>query len=1127
MPEPAGTIERLAVVLAEALATGAARFADGTVIDLFDEFGVHFPPEFLTQPDITAARQTVVAAGAELPGLTTALVTAIDAGDDAAVVSAVAALLAQCARVPAAYPELANAIGTQAATLPGIVKTEVDDLVAGLPGKITDLIVAGLLQAWRPAAAVLELFGVLERTFDPGNPDDPAQPAHEAIDVHLDRLIPAISNPAAHLQSLYGWGSPAFDAQRLLGVLESALGSTGLPVVFTPGTATAPPSLQAYAYELTPTPDGGALALRAVLSASAVDPVDVPLAPPTWNAHIQSSGSLPAETIGEIRPPFDLTLTPPSGTLDFGVSAEVTAEPVPPADPVLLVGEAGGSRLEFASAHVETALTESAGLTADGEITGGKLVIDTSQGDGFVAKLLSGVSFETGFGVGFTFSAASGLHFHGSGGLEIQIPVHVELGPVEVQAVYLRAALAGSTLPVELSAGFAADLGPIRATVDRLGLLATLSFPDSGGNLGPADFAFAFKPPAGAGLVVDAGVVTGGGFLGFDPSAGEYSGALELELLDFLALKAIGLISTRMPDGSDGFSMLMVLTGEFPGGLQLGFGFKLLGVGGIIGLNRGMRLDTIMEGVRTGAIESVMFPRDVIANAPRILSDLKAFFPPQDGVFLIGPMAKFGWGTPTLVTGTIGVIIEIPGNIALLGVLKVALPDEEDPLLLLQVNFAGAIEFDKKRIHFFASLYQSNVLGIHIGGDMGLLIDYGDQPDFLITVGGFNHAFRPPPLPFPKPDPVELNLLNRSDATIGVKGYFAVTSNTVQFGASADVFFGFSELSLSGTVGFDALFQFSPFRFSTHLHCDIALQAFGVGLFTVGFDGTLSGPAPWDISGSASIGFWLFSIGVDFDISWGDDADTSVPPVNVLPLLAGELAKPGSWRAHHPAGGAPLVNLRQLSDTEDGFVLHPLGTLVVQQRLVPLDIHLDKVGAERAADVSRARMAVLDGGLVKLSDALDNFALGQFEDMSDDQKLSRPSFEKQHAGLELAPDGTALASFRAVRRSARYEEVVIDSDRVVQPFRSFNSTLFTHFLAGASVARSPLARAEKALRQPFADGVTVPGDTFVVARTRDNTAAGPVFVSEAQARAHLSELLADDPNQADALHVIPATEVAA
>ena len=66
-----------------------------------------------------------------------------------------------------------------------------------------------------------------------------------------------------------------------------------------------------------------------------------------------------------------------------------------------------------------------------------------------------------------------------------------------------------------------------------------------------------------------------------------------------------------------------------------------------------------------------MFPQDVVANAPRIISDLRAIFPPQQGTFLIGPMAKLGWGEPTLVSLSLGVIIEIPpGDIAILGVLQ-------------------------------------------------------------------------------------------------------------------------------------------------------------------------------------------------------------------------------------------------------------------------------------------------------------------------------------------------------------------------------------------------------------------------------------------------------------------------
>ncbi len=308
----------------------------------------------------------------------------------------------------------------------------------------------------------------------------------------------------------------------------------------------------------------------------------------------------------------------------------------------------------------------------------------------------------------------------------------------------------------------------------------------------------------------------------------------------------------------------------------------------------------------------------------------------------------------------------------------------------------------------------------------------------------------------------------------------------------------------------------------------MSVKVFGIGLFSVSLDLTLSGPTPWEAKGTASISLLFFSISVDFDVTWGEQRDTTLPPVDVLPLLAAELNKPESWRTRSPVGGAPLVNLRALAASEADVVLHPLGTLFVQQRVVPLDIRVDKVGSERAADVSLCQVNVDGGGLVKVSNAVDMFALAQFQNLSDAQKLSLPSFEREHAGVELSPDGAAMASYRAVRRSARYEEIIIDSaGRQANPFVTYNSTLFNHFLAGASVTRSPLAQAERTLRQPFSDRITVPGDSYVVASTRDNTVDGPVFSSQAQARAHLDTLLAADPTRVDSLHVIPAMEVSA
>ena len=45
-----------------------------------------------------------------------------------------------------------------------------------------------------------------------------------------------------------------------------------------------------------------------------------------------------------------------------------------------------------------------------------------------------------------------------------------------------------------------------------------------------------------------------------------------------------------------------------------------------------------------------MFPRDPVRNAPQIIADLRAIFPPAQNRFLFGPFIKLGWGTPSIIT---------------------------------------------------------------------------------------------------------------------------------------------------------------------------------------------------------------------------------------------------------------------------------------------------------------------------------------------------------------------------------------------------------------------------------------------------------------------------------------------
>src|SRR5262249_13711596 len=225
-----------------------------------------------------------------------------------------------------------------------------------------------------------------------------------------------------------------------------------------------------------------------------------------------------------------------------------------------------------------------------------------------------------------------------------------------------------------------------------------------------ADLSFGFKPPAGIGLNIDAKVVTGGGYLFFDPAHEQYTGVLQLHIQGGIAVTAIGLLTTRMPDGSRGFSLVAIIAGQFPP-LQLGLGFTLSGLGGLLALNRTVAVDVLRAGIRNNTLGSILFPPDPVANAPRIISDLHAVFPPARDRFVFGPMARIGWGSPTILTLDLGLIFEIPDPVRLLvlGRLQAVLPDENHALVRLRMDALGVIDVERGQLALDATLFDSRL----------------------------------------------------------------------------------------------------------------------------------------------------------------------------------------------------------------------------------------------------------------------------------------------------------------------------------------------------------------------------------------------------------------------------------
>ena len=478
MADRAGSVERVAIELAAALQDLAVALDEELVLETLARFGVAFPPSLLTHPGFAAARLSTASAAEELGPAVRGLVDAIENEDVPGIIARGITVLNAVGGVIGSFGELTAQLQVAGPAQPGVTPAQVATLTADFPRKLRDFAITEGLDIVPGVGATLTLLGLVERTYDPGQPGNPTSPPYETARLRFDRLGPVLTGPEQHFRTLYQWGDNAFDGSLLFPALSQLVARLGLPTLVQPAGPGQPPRLEAFALTLTPdalTPPG--LVLEVVLPIRGGIDSELALPHPDWKAHLKGTAQARVGTTGSIRPPLSITLTPPSG--EISGAAELTIEGKPPA-PFVLVGVAGGSRLEIAAVDATlgfdiswNSATNQAVVEprASGRIQRGKLVIDTSQSDGFISKLLSGFGVEAEFDAGLSWSSATGVRFDGSATIEIALPVHLTIGPVKIPAIYLIVGFKSETFPLELSVDLTAQLGPLTAVVSRMGAL--------------------------------------------------------------------------------------------------------------------------------------------------------------------------------------------------------------------------------------------------------------------------------------------------------------------------------------------------------------------------------------------------------------------------------------------------------------------------------------------------------------------------------------------------------------------------------------------------------------------------------------------------------------------------------
>jgi hypothetical protein len=918
--------------------------------------------------------------------------------------------------------------------------------------RLIDYLVSCHLERNRPGLdAVVHVLGIAERSPQPAVPET-YQPEFVLRRIWWDRLPLLLSDPMALSEVALGWGS-GFDAPPFVERIGDLVRSIRLPGGIYPQDPELAAALERTEVEpqelRVPLQHGGlwpdayfeaGVGVSPLLpgSPNGVGLAFVPYFFGDWQGSFELGGGWRLEITGGVdaglgpalllHPPIEVELR--SDVLGDGAGSDeelrvelALVREQADGDAMVLFGAEDATRLDLESIRLAVVAERVDGedeLAVSAELGQLGLALLTAGGDSFAKALLPIDALDGTFDLKLAWSSRTGFDFDGSTSFDVVIPVHRSIGPVTLDVLGVRISIGdGGEIIARFTGDLSVTLLVFAAEVEGFGVKAVLSFPEAGGNLGPLDIAFGIAPPTRVAFEIAAGAVNGGGFVEYLEDTGQYVGGLSLDVLA-VGIDAFTIVDTALPGDPDGYALFATLTLRFPS-IPLGFGFSLSGLGGLLALNRSVDTEALALGLRDGAADAILFPENILRDCHLLVSQIDEYFPLLAGNTVVGPVAEIRWGVGDMVIGQLGVAISFPQNlIMVLASIEAVLPDRVAPVLELHLDVLGVIDLEGGSLLIVGSLYDSRLLStIELSGDTALYVSWGADPYFVLSVGGFHPGFTPPahtPAILEELRPMRAEVDLGLGVTAAIEAYFAVTSNTVQFGGGfeieASAEFLLVKYTARGWFDFDVLLQFSPFLILADASAGVGVYAGQKELMGVSLTVYLEGPQPWFASGTAR--FTFFSVKVKFDFAVGGHA----PPEprgssDVLTLACTELANPASWTAVHSTTNAGLLLAGDAVDDR----LRPDDVLVGRQTIAPFERTIARYGettplqstvSVRATSVVSVidRVAGDAIGELDVTDALDWFAPAQYDVLPDAARLSSPSYEQMIAGVSIG--GTSI-----------------------------------------------------------------------------------------------------------------------
>jgi hypothetical protein len=840
-------------------------------------------------------------------------------------------------------------------------------------------------------------------------------PGYNLRRIHWDR-ISKLSNPDQLLSSVYGWGTSTLDSERLLIVLRDTIRLFGIPAFSKSDSDNDSDKYLFAGFDLESHQVGAKIDLLPAVPENAnnaglsIVPTGITSIDTTtdledgWSVLIKIDAS--ADTgHGILIRPGNVKYGQVDGSTEASATFDAILKIIKKSldgRKVILFGKPNGVRLEA------TDLTIGMGIHPNQneikiEATSEKLqlVIDTSDADGFIRTIFGNQPQPLEFNGSLVWSSRTGIHFGGHDGLEMIIPINRTITSIKIHTLSL--AIRSSNTGIDIIAGVTgiAQFGPLIISIDTIGMKLSLidvnSNPGPGvGVLGNYDLLFAFNPPVGLGIAIDSQGVKGGGFIW--KKENQYSGVIDLDLRGF-AVQAIAILDT------ENLSFMLAVFADYGSGIQIGGGFRITKIGGFVGINRTLSLNDIAPRIQSGILNNILFPDNVIQNAPAIINEFIRIFPPLENQHLIGPAIRIVYGTPELIIADVAVILEFPNplQLSIIGKISSKIP-AQNSILEINIGILGEIDFDNGKMGLYGTLYNSRILEYTLSGDLAMSASWKEDRNFIFSLGGFNPRYQPPTNfpPFGAPPLKRLRIAFLDN--VSFECYLALTTNTFQIGAKVDARFSGGGATISGNLSFDALIQFSPLYYIIDVAAGFSVRFKRRTLASISFSGTIEGPSPHIIKGKASFSILWWDVTVNVNVRFGRESPSVVELVDPWPELEKELRNNKNWSLENPAWSDIGVTISESTNKERDngkLVVHPMGNLKVSQKSVPLNVNLSKFGA--AKPINSFKFQIINSNVTDnisdLNNIQDYFAAGQFIEYDNAQKLTIPSFQLMDSGV--------------------------------------------------------------------------------------------------------------------------------